>query len=431
MAYNSGATITCYVHGDKSPYDKAQHSPNIYLKFTTTITRSGTSVTVKLSSMTFKALGGYGYPLTVYAKVNGGSWNKIDKSTATTAVKWTRNPAAKSFTVPNFTGSTISVAIGAHSTDARKCYGSGTKTIATYSFNVPVANYTLTYSANGGTNAPASVTVAPNTQVNIATEIPFATTVLDYYKYNPSGEVDHTVTIEREFDRWNTAVDGSGTDYYPTGSSQTPTSITMTSNVTLYAQWKPIAYEIEPFTDPEGVILTFIPNGGTVDPTTHLVSYTQVGYKTFQWDPSATVYVPGHTYNIEVIPVALPLHPIYQTPLTAQVQSTDLPPALVNSIIFRDGYSFVGWYLDSELETPIEVPYTVGSGVTELNLYAKWKSTPIYTKTSTGWAADEINTVWKCVVDEGTGQKVWRRIAHIYQCTKDSQDTKYWRDRSV
>ena len=427
MAYNSGATITCYVHGDKSPYSHVHHSPNIYLKFTTTITRSGTSVTVKLSNMTFKALGGYGYPLTVYAKVNGGSWNKIDKSTATTAVKWTRSPSAKSFTVTNFTGSTISVAIGAHSTDAKKCYGSGTKTIATYSFNVPVANYTLTYSANGGTNAPASVTVTPNTQVNIATEIPFATTVLDYYKYDPNNVIDHSVTIEREFDRWYTAMDGSGTDYYPTGSSQTPTSITVTADTTLYAQWKPIAYVVEPYVDPLGVTLKFYPNGGTVNPVTHLVSYRQIGYSLM---PGGSPYlVPGQTYNIPVSRTPRPMHPTYQDHPSAIVKDTDLPPALEGSTIFRDGYAFTGWYLDEELETPIEVPYSTRAQT--LKLYADWKSTPLYTKTGNVWVADDINTVWKCVVNAETGQKEWQRIAHIYQCTKDSQDTKYWRDRSI
>ena len=428
MAYNSGTTITCYVHGNKSPYSHAQHSPNIYLKFTTTITRSGTSVTVKLSNMTFKALGGYGYPLTVYAKVNGGSWNKIDKSTATTAVKWTRNPSAKSFTVTNFTASTISVAIGAHSSDAKKCYGDKTQTIATYSFNAPVANYTLNYFANGGTNAPADVSVPPNTEVAISPDIPFATSVLNYYKYDPNNVIDHSVTIEREFDRWNTAADGSGTDYYPSGSSHTPTSIVITANTNLYAQWKPIEYEMEPYVDPLGVTLQFIPNGGTVDPATHLVSYRQVGYS-LRPDDTPGHFVPGRTYDIPVSTTPMPLHPTYQNPPSAKIKATDLPPELVGSTIVKDGYVFAEWYLDAELEDPIQVPYSTRAAT--LKLYADWKSTPLYTKTGTAWVADDINTVWKCIVNAETGQKEWQRIAHIYQCTKDSQDTKYWRDRSI
>ena len=71
--------------------------------------------------------------------------------------------------------------------------------------------YTLTYSANGGSNPPSSVTVIPGTSVTISSTKP----TRDKYK----------------FVEWNTAQNGSGTAYAPGDS------LTITKNTTLYAQW--------------------------------------------------------------------------------------------------------------------------------------------------------------------------------------------------
>ena len=436
MGRASGTSVTCYVHGDKSPYSGAHHAPNIYLKFTATVTRDGMDIKVTLSNMTFKALGGYGYPMTVYAAVtrsnqalgpSSSGWVKLDKSTATTAVKWTRHPANRSFTVTNDANTEVYIQIAAYSNDAKQCYDGSKRHIATYTYNAPAANYTLTYNANGGSNAPASVTVSPGSSVVVTSEKPYANLTVNYYSSEHPTEIIYPDIVSAEFNGWNTSADGTG-DPYSEGAS-----IILDRNKTLYAQWKPIAYTVLPYQDPIGITLQFNAMGGRVSPETHLVSFEQLGYGTSSPDiPNA--YQPGQTYQISgssLTPMmTLNLHPRYANITTAVVNDTDLPPVLANSILNNPGHAFEGWYFEPEYEQQIQPPYSTSTN--PLTLYAKWKPQPVYKKTETGWVPEADSFVWQCVevTEEGVTKKVWKKIAHVLKCVEDSSGNKSWKDIS-
>ena len=417
MGRASGTYVTCYVHGDKSPLSSVHHSPNIYLKFKVTTNRDGSTIKVTLSDMTFKALGGYGYPMTIYAKITtvshtATSWTKLDKSTATTAVTWTRHPSSKTLTITNDNNSEVYVHIGAYSNDAKHCFSSNPTQIARYTWNVTAGSYTLTYNANGGSNAPAPVTVSPNTIVSITEEEPFANLTVNYYMNPPSTNLWYPESVQRIFINWNTKADGSGTYYKANDPDPAHNSITMTSNVTLYAQWGSVSYTIKPYRDPLGVLLRFHAQGGSVFPETYKVSFPQSGYNTSVYGSGAT-YMPGQTYTFDI--TTLDLYPKYSSN-QATVQDTDLPPLLADSSITYTGRSFEGWYLDTTYQNLFETPYTTdppeyGTEPDPIDLYAKWKTLPIYIKTETGWESIDPYA-WQCV--EENGEKVWKQIAHIF-----------------
>lgn len=112
--------------------------------------------------------------------------------------------------------------IGGTSYDYRVYAKSGSLSADTFKTVItiacPVITHTLSYNANGGTGGvPASVTVAENATTSVASNL-VGNTKSGY-----------------DFNGWNTAANGSGTDYT---SGQT---LTMgTSNVTLYAKWTPV-----------------------------------------------------------------------------------------------------------------------------------------------------------------------------------------------
>ena len=436
MGRASGTYVTCYVHGDKSPLSSVHHSPNIYLKFKATTSRDGNTIKVTLSDMTFKALGGYGYPMTVYAKITTAShtatsWVKLDKSTATTAVTWTRHPSNKTLSISNDTNTTVYVHIGAYSNDAKHCFSSNPTQIARYTWDVTAANYTLTYNANGGTNAPSPVTVAPNTVVPITPDVPGAQFTATYHMNPPSTNAWYPDIVEREFDSWNTKADGSGTYYKANDPDPAHSSITMTANTTLYAQWKPISYTVKPYREPLGALLRFHAQGGAVVPETNKVSFPQTGYWTWPYPSVGDNYIPGQTYSLTL--TTLDLYPQYNGD-QATIQDTDLPPLLTDSSISRPGYRFEGWYLDTACQNAFVTPYTTAHPDTEhghyepdpIDLYAKWKALPVYICTEEGgekiWKSVEPY-VWKCV--EENGQKVWKQVAHIF-----IRDNNGWADLS-
>jgi TQXA domain-containing protein len=105
----------------------------------------------------------------------------------------------------------------------------------------PSSVYTLTYNANGGTGSMEPVTAAAGSVQTVASS--------SFAKQNST------------FVEWNTAADGSGTSYQP-GSS-----LTLNSDITLYAIWQenaPVSYTV-----------SFDANGGTgsMEPVTVMDGY--------------------------------------------------------------------------------------------------------------------------------------------------------------
>lgn len=81
-----------------------------------------------------------------------------------------------------------------------------------------LATYTVSYNANGGSGAPASQTKTRGAALTLSSIKPTWT--------------------GRTFQRWNTASNGSGTNYNPSAS------YTADANVTLYAQWRLNTYTV-------------------------------------------------------------------------------------------------------------------------------------------------------------------------------------------
>jgi len=98
-----------------------------------------------------------------------------------------------------------------------------------------VDTYTVAFNANGGSGAPASQTKTYNQSLTLSSTAPTRT------GYTFAG--------------WNTAANGTGTDYSAGGS------YTQNEAVTLYAKWTVIQYTV-----------TWDANGGTVSPTSSTVN---------------------------------------------------------------------------------------------------------------------------------------------------------------
>lgn len=126
----------------------------------------------------------------------------------------------------------------------------GVDTYGCYFWNGPTSAFTLTvdgsitytisYDANGGTNAPAADTKTHGTALTLKTTKPTrASTTADGYKvtFNANGGTCNTSSLTAKnttsysFNNWNTAKNGSGSTY------NSGASYTTNAAATLYAQW--------------------------------------------------------------------------------------------------------------------------------------------------------------------------------------------------
>lgn len=92
--------------------------------------------------------------------------------------------------------------------------------------------YTVSFSANGGTGAPASQTKKSNAPLTLTTEKPQPKSYTIYYYGNGGTVSETTKTVTAEFKHWNTSASGSGTSYASGGIYD------KNSAVTLYAIWQ-------------------------------------------------------------------------------------------------------------------------------------------------------------------------------------------------
>lgn len=190
-----GATYTCYLIYDGP-------------------TRSGDNVTITnvkariVSNQSWGTEGRIGVSLTI-----GGS-SVLSNSTFVSSYTYptdTTVTLTSSKTVSNLTTS-LSYSISFSDT------GYGTGWNSNYSFSksgsitCPARTYTVSYNANNGSGAPSSQTKTYNVTLTLSSTIP-----------TRSGY---------DFLRWNTASDGSGTNY------SAGASYTNNAAVTLYAQWQ-------------------------------------------------------------------------------------------------------------------------------------------------------------------------------------------------
>ncbi len=326
---------------------------------------------------------------------SGGS-SLVVTSDVTLYAKWTVNTYSITYDANNGSGAPSNVtgiAFGASTTlsstvPTRAGYtfaawntvanGSGTTYASGATFAMPANNITLyaqwtatvqtvTYSANGGSGAPSTASVATGATATVSSSVPTRT--------------GYT------FQRWNTAANGSGVDY-----SSGATFTMGASNVTLYAVWLANTYSI-----------TYDANGGAAPPasanaqtdSTFTVSAslpTRAGYTLVSWNTvrngSGTHYAPGATFTMPPNSVTLfaqwsananniayntnggsggPTNSVALTDATATVSSTQ--PT-------RTGYTFIGWNTVANGSGTVYAPgasFTMPT--THLTLYAQWTPT--------------------------------------------------------
>ncbi|OXS53798.1 hypothetical protein B1A99_28255 [Cohnella sp. CIP 111063] len=228
-------------------------------------------------------------------------------------------------------------------------------------------DYPVSYDGNGSTggNAPAGGNYVYGSSITV--------------QGNPGG----LVKTGHTFAGWNTAADGSGTNYAPAAS------LTIgPAGVILYARWTidsyAVAYDGNGSTSGSapagnsynyGSIVTVQGNSGSLARTGH----TFAGWNTAA-DGSGTNYAPGASLTIGTSNVTLYAQWTANS-YTVSFESNGGTPVNDQTIVYgqtvaspnvptRTGYTFAGWHSDSSLQTPYSFAAPIGAA--NMTLYAKW-----------------------------------------------------------
>ena len=228
------------------------------------------------------------------------------------------------------------------------------------------ATYTVTFDANGGTNAPSSQTKTYGVALTLTTAIP---TRANY-----------------RFVGWSKDRNATSASY-TTGGSYTDNA-----SVTLYAVW---AYS------PESYTVRYDANGGTGAPASQSKTYgvpltlsdekpVRSYYEFLGWakspDALSPEYMPGSSYNeneevtlyavwestLETYTVSYDANGGSDAPAN-QIKTEDIALKLSSDIPIRNGYEFLGW-----AESPTATSATYAAGATyfenaDITLYAVWR----------------------------------------------------------
>ena len=228
------------------------------------------------------------------------------------------------------------------------------------------ATYTVTFDANGGTNAPSSQTKTYGVALTLTTAIP---TRANY-----------------RFAGWSKDRNATSASYTAGGS------YTDNASVTLYAVW---VYS------PESYTVRYDANGGSGAPSNQTKTYgvpltlsavkpTRAGYEFLGWATSkiatASEYAPGERYTDEA---SVTLYAVWRyVPKTytvrydangggntpaSQTKTENVTLILTSTIPTRYGYTFKGWATTSTATT---ADYQAGSSYTaneSVTLYAVWE----------------------------------------------------------
>ena len=298
---------------------------------------------------------------------NGVSYNG-NKRTG----KITLNGSTKSFT-HSFTTSTSAQTLGSASFTITKGHSAKTLT-ASGSFSTGVSigtltttksvsvaaqtSYTVSYSANGGSGAPAAQTKWYGETLTLSTTKPTRT------GYTFAG--------------WYTAA---------SGGSKYGTTYTANANATLYAHWTAVTYTV-----------SYNANGGSGAPSNQTKTYgvnltlsstkpTRANYTFVNWKATnGTTYNPGGTYSTNAATTLTAQWVLATYTVTynanggtnapaAQTQTLGTNLTLSKTVPTRSGWTFVGWNTSASATTSAYAPgdtYTENKNVT---LYAIWKTT--------------------------------------------------------
>ena len=218
-------------------------------------------------------------------------------------------------------------------------------------------SYTITYNANGGSNAPAVQTQTFGDAITVTSSTP-----KKYYTvtFDPNGGVVNTssYSLECPFASWNTSSSGTGSTVKP-GSSYTPNA-----NVTLYAIYSNPRLSSYPIPDMGGYTFNgwyTSPNGGTKVDVTTTVTGNVTYYAHWDVESYSVIYYDDGSVNI----------PAEQSKIYGQNLT------LSSVVPVKSGYIFKGW---TTKEGSTVVEYLPGSVYTEntwLILYAVWEKEPV------------------------------------------------------
>lgn len=239
--------------------------------------------------------------------------------------------------------------------------------VATYT----AKTFTISYNANGGSNAPSSQTKTYGTALTLTTSkptVPSATSSSStsnftitgncnggYYgtKAQTSVSITATATTPKTttytFSKWNTEADGSGTSYNSGGSYTTNASDTLyaiytsstTSGTTTYSN-NAISKLNKPTRDAETIAtytITFDMNDGSGTTTTSSTGKTRTyTFKGWGSTASATTTLANTTTYTSA------------TTVYAVWGSSDSTGTITLPTPTRSGYSFVGWSTTADAE---------------------------------------------------------------------------------
>ena len=228
------------------------------------------------------------------------------------------------------------------------------------------ATYTVTFDANGGTNAPSSQTKTYGVALTLTTAIP---TRANYC-----------------FIGWSKNRNATSASYSAGGS------YTDNADVTLYAVWQ---------YNPETYSIRYNANGGTGAPASQTKTYgvpltlsavkpTRAGYEFLGWATSrnatASEYAPGERYTDEA---GVTFYAVWRyipktyevkydangggNPPASQTKSENVTLILTSTIPTRYGYTFKGWATSSSATS---ATYQAGGSYTaneSVTLYAVWE----------------------------------------------------------
>lgn len=299
-----------------------------------------------------------------------GIWDSEDASSKAGTIgihssadtKWSESGGSVTMSVPN-SSSTKYVGLRFYGReDTTTTYGVSTR-VFTPSLTATTRGYTLTYDANGGSGAPS---VASN----------ITSTTISSTKPTRSGY---------DFLGWSKSSSATSASYVAGNS------ISLSSNITLYAVWRKfytVTYNANGGSDApssdkkikgenltlnsssptpmedssETYTVTFNANGGTCDQYMTTINHV-VTYKFTNWntksDGSGTSYQPGGSYTNDS-----------NMTLYAQYTSTTAYNSVALPTPFRDNYDFLGWSTNEYDTSGITGEYTPTEDTT---LYAIWK----------------------------------------------------------
>ena len=222
-------------------------------------------------------------------------------------------------------------------------------------YTPPAADFSfkITFDPNGGTNAPAAQSKAPNKALTLTTALPTrASAALVGYTLtldaNGGSVTPKTLTAARtrdySFRIWNTSADGSGTSYRPGAGYTTD------AHLTLYAQW----------------------NSTSTTKSVTLPTPTREGYSFQGWAPSRYAesgstgnYTPTGTMTLYAVWKQNTYTVRFETDGGSEIQAQTVAwgeTAKQPDAPIKYGFRFAGWYLDDkafDFSTPIKENVTL------------------------------------------------------------------------